>query len=71
MDRRGFPYFLQSYADSGDILSPGGLDAFSEGELQQMLQLARKHCPKRCAERNLKFWRETVTQISQDIAEYH
>ena len=40
------PYFLQSYADSGDILSPGGLDAFSEGELQQMLQLARKHCPK-------------------------
>ncbi len=27
MDRRGFPYFLQSYADSGDI-PPGGLDAF-------------------------------------------
>ncbi|MFR8827952.1 MAG: hypothetical protein ACLVF4_11305 [Ruminococcus sp.] len=41
----GIPYFLQSYADSGDILSPGGLDAFLK-ELQQMLQLARKHCPE-------------------------
>lgn len=40
------PYYLQSYADSGDILSPEGLGAFSREELEQMLLLAKKHCPR-------------------------
>lgn len=39
------PYYLQSYADSGQVLAPDGLAAFSPQELEEMLQTARAFCP--------------------------
>lgn len=39
-------YYLQSYVDSGQILSPEGLDGFSEQEMAKMLELVRKNCPQ-------------------------
>ncbi len=37
-------YFIQSYADSGDILAPG-MEAFSRGELEALLAAVRPHIP--------------------------
>ncbi len=39
------PYYLQSYVDSGQILAPEGLSAFSEEELRELTALAGKFCP--------------------------
>lgn len=39
------PYYIQSYIDSGDVISPSGLSAFSEAELSEMLTSARRFCP--------------------------
>ena len=41
----GQPYYLQSYSDEGDILSPRGLSAFSEEETEAFLSAARERCP--------------------------
>ena len=38
-------YYLQSYTDSGDILSSEGLSAFSPSELKEMLNNIRKYVP--------------------------
>ena len=37
-------YFIQSYADSGDILSPG-MEAFSREELEALLAAVRPYLP--------------------------
>lgn len=42
----GEKYFLQSYRDSDDILSPDGLSAFSGEELEEILKAARLHNSK-------------------------
>ncbi len=39
------PYHMQSYINSGGILSPNGLSAFSEQDMNDMLFAAKKHCP--------------------------
>ena len=39
------PFYLQSYVDSGDVLSPQNLEAFSGETLRRMLFLAQKYCP--------------------------
>ena len=39
------PYYLQSYVDSGAVLRPEGLSAFSPQELSHMREQARVHCP--------------------------
>lgn len=39
------PYYLQSYTDSGAVLCPDHLEAFSEPELRRMLCAAKQHCP--------------------------
>ncbi len=39
------PYYIQSYTDSGSVLSPDGLSAFSKEELDKMLYEARRFCP--------------------------
>ena len=38
-------YFLQGFTDSGDLLSPEGLDAFSDEEMQQLLEISKIHIP--------------------------
>ena len=38
-------YFIQSYADSGDILAPG-MEAFSREELEELLAAVRPHIPR-------------------------
>ena len=38
-------YFLQSFKDSGDILS-GGLSSYSDNEMKEILETARKHNPR-------------------------
>ena len=38
-------YFIQSYADSGDILAPG-MEAFSKEELEELLAAVRPHIPR-------------------------
>ena len=40
------PYYLQSYVDSGDVIAPQNLSAFSKIELEEIAQLARQSCPK-------------------------
>ncbi len=39
------PYYLQSYTNSGDVISPNGLTAFTEDELSRMLRDAKEFCP--------------------------
>lgn len=39
------PYYLQSYVDSGHVISPTGLCSFSEKELEEMLSMVRTDCP--------------------------
>lgn len=41
----GRPYYIQSYINSGSVLSPDGLSAFSREELDKMLEEARTFCP--------------------------
>jgi len=41
----GQPWFLQSYADSGAVLAPEGLSAFSREELDEILARVRTFCP--------------------------
>lgn len=43
--RTDLPYFLQSYVDSGSVISPAGLEAFSKAELEQMQKDAQQFCP--------------------------
>lgn len=38
-------YYLQSYADSGHVLAPEGLEAFSDQELEEILAQVRVYCP--------------------------
>ena len=38
-------YYLQSYADSGHVLSPEGLSAFSDRELEEIVKTVRAFCP--------------------------
>lgn len=40
------PYYLQSYVDSGDVIAPKNLSAFSKEKLEQIAQLIRQYCPK-------------------------
>ena len=39
----GEKYFLQSYKESDDIIAPDGLSAFSNEELREMLEEAKKY----------------------------
>ena len=39
----GEKYFLQSYKESDDIIAPDGLSAFSNDELREMLEEAKKY----------------------------
>ncbi len=39
------PYFIQRFADSGNLLTTGW-SAFSEDEMQSILRAARKHAPR-------------------------
>ncbi len=39
------PYYIQSYVDSGEVISPGGLTTFSQAELEEILELSKKFCP--------------------------
>jgi len=41
----GQPWFLQSYVDSGGVLAPEGLSAFSREELDGILARVRAFCP--------------------------
>ncbi len=41
----GQPWFLQPYVDSGAVLAPEGLSAFSRGELEEILARVRAFCP--------------------------
>lgn len=43
--RTDLPYFLQSYVDSGSVISPTGLEPFSQTELELMLKDVRQFCP--------------------------
>ena len=36
---------LKGFKDSGDLLSPEGLDAFSDEEMQQLLEISKIHIP--------------------------
>ncbi len=38
-------YFLQSFKDSGDLLSPENLSAFSEEEMHKLLEISKIHIP--------------------------
>ena len=38
-------YFLQGFKDSGDLLSPANLGAFSEDEMTELLEITQKHIP--------------------------
>lgn len=38
-------YFLQQYRDSGDVIAPQGLGAFSSGEMRELAELARPYVP--------------------------
>jgi pyruvate formate lyase activating enzyme len=38
-------YFLQGFKDSGDLLSPEDLSAFSEEEMRVLLEIAKIHVP--------------------------
>ncbi len=38
-------YFLQGFKDSGDLLSPENLSAFSEEEMHALLEITKKHIP--------------------------
>ncbi|MBE6943886.1 MAG: anaerobic ribonucleoside-triphosphate reductase activating protein [Ruminococcaceae bacterium] len=38
-------YFLQGFKDSGDLLSPANLSAFSEDEMTALLEIAKVHIP--------------------------
>lgn len=38
-------YFLQGFKDSGDLLSPANLSAFSEAEMTHLLEITKKHIP--------------------------
>lgn len=40
------PYYLQSYVDSGDVLHPENLEAFSPQELSVILETVKKNCPQ-------------------------
>ena len=66
------PYYLQSYVDSGQILAPEGLSAFSEEELRELTALAGKFCPAACPEkielkRDVFPAREPVTGRKEEI----
>lgn len=39
------PYYIQSYKNSGSVLSPEGLSEFSESELNAMQRAAKRYCP--------------------------
>lgn len=39
-------YYLQQYRDSGDLIAPEGLSAFSEKELGDMLDQIRRYVPR-------------------------
>lgn len=45
------PYYLQSYMDSGHVISPEGLSAFSPKELSEMLEQVRAYCPNASVKR--------------------
>ena len=40
------PYFLQSFVDSGDLISPTGLSAFSPDQMRAMRDVARRFSPR-------------------------
>ena len=40
------PYFLQSFVDSGDLISPAGLSAFSPDQMRAMRDAARRFSPR-------------------------
>lgn len=39
------PYYLQSYVNSGHIISPDSLSEFSEEELEEIISVVRQYCP--------------------------
>ena len=45
------PYYLQSYVDSGHVISPERLSAFSPEELSEMLEHVRAYCPNAAVKR--------------------
>lgn len=42
---KGEKFYLQSYANSGGVIDPKGLSAFSDGELEEFLEAAKIYCP--------------------------
>jgi len=40
------PYFLQSFVDSGDLIAPVGLSAFSPEQMRALRDLARRFSPR-------------------------
>lgn len=38
-------YYLQQYRDSGDVIAPEGLEAFSDDEMRAMADIARAYVP--------------------------